>query len=204
MNDSILFWIGIGFVVSVGILFFINAGLTQQNEFLGSQLTECTGQKVLLNQKVLYNITFNTEGNDSKQIISNASFINLNPTLKQVKDFLSLDLTDRHMYKDDFECVDFSDFLVKNMLKNHLYGCAADLWFSNGKGHSIVVVNTSDKGLVWIEPQTDEIILNLTPGQDYCTRINLYCDKFEDWHIERIISCYGGTALKNKSIIKIW
>lgn len=201
MNDSILFWIGIGFVVCVGILFFVNAGLTRQNEFLGSQLTKCTGQKVL------FNITLNHTLNEKEQyasLFNNASFINLNPTLKQVKDFLSFDLTNRYVYNKDFECVDFSDVLVKNMVKNHLYGCTADLWFFDGKGHTIVVVNTSDEGLVWIEPQTDEVLLNLTPGQDYCKRMNWFCKKSQNWRIKKIITCFGSWELKNNSVVRAW
>jgi len=87
------------------------------------------------------------------------------PTYAEAVAFVAYDLTDKHEYSDDYVCYDFTSDFNENA-EEQGYRCGfVYMTFSNG-AHAIACFNTVDEGLIYIEPQTDEIV---TPkiGQTY-------------------------------------
>jgi len=83
-------------------------------------------------------------------------------TYQQVIDFLATDNTDAYTYSlKDFDCTDFAIQLRTDAIKDNIECGVAILSLENPDGelaeydHAINVFDTSDKGLVYVEPQAD-------------------------------------------------
>ena len=112
-----------------------------------------------------------------------------NPTLKILKEFIEKDDTDNYKYiKGKFTCINFANEFVKNFAKEGYYSCVTIIFFDhNNFSHALVAVNTRDVGLVYVEPQSDDILYDLKVGDDYCEKVRWNCS----WKIERIVSCFN-------------
>lgn len=91
------------------------------------------------------------------------------PTYQEALQFVSLDQTDKNQYNEEsYTCHHFTaDF--KNNAFEAGYRCGyVAIDFPDG-GHAIVCFITTDQGLIFIEPQSDEIV-TLTVGQPYWDR----------------------------------
>ncbi|MEF8880124.1 MAG: hypothetical protein V5A64_07035 [Candidatus Thermoplasmatota archaeon] len=89
------------------------------------------------------------------------------PTKKQVKTFMEIDQTDKHVYiKDGFNCRDFSEMFRKNFtsLGYQCFHCLID-YKNQEVNHRVIAVQTIDSGLVFVEPQSDKFI-DVYPGAD--------------------------------------
>lgn len=106
-------------------------------------------------------------------------------TLEEILNFLTNDDTDKFNYSENFTCVDFSNMLISKLRRKGVFSCIVYLEFDKG-AHAIVSVNTTDKGVIYIEPQTDQIIYQLKLGEDYCKITNMGCN----WIIKYIKSCF--------------
>lgn len=122
--------------------------------------------------------------------IDRSSIIDYSPTLEEVKNVLEeTDIEDIPFDGENFNCYDYSIELIKAFRDRKIYSCLQILYFADGGGHAIVVVNTSDYGLIHIEPQDDEILYSLEVGEDYCDKLNWYCQN-ENWTITSLRNCY--------------
>jgi hypothetical protein len=94
------------------------------------------------------------------------------PTYKEMKAFLEEDNTDSKPYQiDAHTCTDFSAE-VNNNAEEAGIRCAAVYIIYPKTGHTIVAFNTTDKGLIFIEPQFDDEV-SLIIGESYAA-INNY------------------------------
>ncbi|WGM89116.1 MAG: hypothetical protein NUK63_09405 [Candidatus Bathyarchaeum tardum] len=88
-----------------------------------------------------------------------------NPTYQEALLFISSDLTDRNLYTDGYVCYDFTaDFNYNAEQQGYRCGFVY-MTFSSG-AHAIACFETTDRGLIYIEPQTDEIV-NPAVGKMY-------------------------------------
>ncbi len=88
------------------------------------------------------------------------------PTLEEARRFISLDLTDENLYKEGrYTCVHFAKEFKANAEKAG-YKCGYVVVFFADSSHALNCFNTTDIGLVYVEPQLDRI-LNLTIGYGY-------------------------------------
>lgn len=89
-----------------------------------------------------------------------------NPTYLEMSNFIKKDQTDKKKWTQDYQCGDFSREVIKNSQDE---GYIAGLVFLEmyiyeyegleiNYGHDIICFNTSDKGLYFVEPQTDDIV----------------------------------------------
>ena len=79
------------------------------------------------------------------------------PKYAEAVEFIDSDLTDQHEYGDDYVCYDFtSDFNANAEEQGYRCGFVY-MTFTSG-AHAIACFNTVDEGLIYIEPQTDEIV----------------------------------------------
>jgi len=93
------------------------------------------------------------------------------PTYNEVANFIASDTTDEIPYDTEtFDCEHFSQ-LVNNNSENQGMRCAYVIlyFYDTNTGHAIVGFDTVDRGIVYIEPQSDEWVENLEVGNDYWT-----------------------------------
>jgi len=115
----------------------------------------------------------------------------LKPTYKQLKSFVLRDDTDLLEWEEDFDCTEFSNRFIDNFAKEGFFACTTELdLIIDGEeaGHIIVAVNTKDKGLYYVEPQSDSIFPadELQVGKNYCSIVDWDCN----WEITKVSSCF--------------
>ena len=109
----------------------------------------------------------------------------INPTYKEMKEFLARDTTDSlEFLEDEFTCTDFSA-TVNNNAEAVGFRCAIVYINYPIAGHTIVAFETTDKGIIYIEPQYDDEVI-LEKGKSY-SKINKYTPPPEDDTIERYV-----------------
>jgi hypothetical protein len=82
-----------------------------------------------------------------------------------MKDFIARDRTNENTYTNTYTCVDFAADVIKNAEAENIRCAYVYLEFPSG-AHSIVAFNTIDKGLIFIEPQSDEEV-SVSVGSPY-------------------------------------
>ena len=88
------------------------------------------------------------------------------PTYQEVKEFLAADDSNNKSYiKDEHICTDFTAEVNNNAEKKGIR-CATVYIIYPETGHSIVAFNTTDKGMIFIEPQFDREV-KLVIGKSY-------------------------------------
>ena len=81
-----------------------------------------------------------------------------NPTFKELRDFILRDPTNRNEFVlNQYECRHFATEVNNNAEANDLRCAFVLLCYDRGQ-HAVVAFNTTDRGLVYIEPQTDAAI----------------------------------------------
>jgi len=120
-----------------------------------------------------YEFTDNREPTDDELFVMEES-LNLcyNPTYNELVSFIEEDETNYYEYIDEwFVCSDFAWSIIVNA-RNEKIRCGGvtiypekqelyeyDEYFDAPNPHAIVVFNTTDKGLVFVEPQLDDMFL---------------------------------------------
>jgi len=103
---------------------------------------------------------------------TNNSYITRNPTYQEMKDFLKNDTADSKSYIEDVHtCTDFAAE-VNNNAETKGIRCAVVYIMYPEAGHSIVAFDTTDKGLIFVEPQFDKEVI-ITINKSY-SKINGY------------------------------
>lgn len=114
----------------------------------------------------------------------------LNPTYKELKDFVRKDKTNYKNYGDDYDCSEFSYEFVRNFAKIGYDSGTVEINLNieddEECGHTIVAINTTDRGLIYLEPQDDSIFEDMNLGEDYCNLADWNCQ----WTITKISSKY--------------
>ena len=90
-----------------------------------------------------------------------------NPTYAEFRSFYENDSTHNHPYVNDtYVCINFAHDFRMNATK-HRIRCAY-VWVNyNTTGHALNAVNTIDKGIVYIEPQTNKELGAPVVGSSY-------------------------------------
>jgi len=78
------------------------------------------------------------------------------PSYQEMKDFLDRDKTSEQEYvESEYICVDFTAAVKANAAKEGIRCAYVSIEYRGGSGHAIVAFDTTDEGLVFIEPQFD-------------------------------------------------
>ena len=92
-----------------------------------------------------------------------------NPTYAEMLDFIRRDKTDENTYVEDvYTCFEFTADVSRNADAENIRSAFVYILF-RGEAHSIVAFDTIDRGLIFIEPQTDEQMY-LEVGRPYWPR----------------------------------
>ena len=104
-------------------------------------------------------------GSGSKEVM--ASRVGLhNPTYKEMIEFLGQDKTDSNPFiRGEYVCFDFAAELNNNAEANGIRAAYVRIRAKEW-GHAVVAFETADRGLVFIEPQSDKDV-NLVMGEPY-------------------------------------
>ncbi len=89
-------------------------------------------------------------------------------------------------YADHYDCVDFSFDLLDELRQEGIFSCPTLLYFEEQKvGHMILQADTEEGG-VFIEPQSNIVLDEISKGQDYCDLVD-----WDDciWTITEIHTC---------------
>jgi hypothetical protein len=91
-------------------------------------------------------------------------------TWLELTTFLSNDHTNWNAYDEDtYTCVNFAMDLQANAEKENLHVWLVGVVFDPDEaGHAFVAFETSDKGVVWIEPQDDYAYASVVVGKPLC------------------------------------
>jgi hypothetical protein len=86
----------------------------------------------------------------------------INPSYQEMKDFLQRDLTDHHSFEGAFpggyDCENYASDVVNNAEAESIRAAMVILEYEKG-GHAVVAFETTDRGLIFIEPQNDKEIV---------------------------------------------
>jgi hypothetical protein len=106
------------------------------------------------------------------------------PTYQQMLTFIQNDKTDEKEYVEgSYVCHDFTSDVKRNAF-NAGYRCffvSIEMgdFMPTSVGHALVAFNTTDRGIVYIEPQTD-IIMHVKVGQPYWDRTIYEAPSYDD------------------------
>ena len=109
-----------------------------------------------------------------------------NPTYQEMKTFLAQDTTDSKTYaEDEYVCVDFAAAVNNNAEAEGIRCAIVDIFHPEGYGHTIVAFETTDRGLIFIEPQFDREV-KLVIGNSY-SQANKFTPAPRDDTINRFV-----------------
>jgi hypothetical protein len=87
------------------------------------------------------------------------------PTYSEMQSFITTDKTDENTYNVTYECHEFTRDVLKNAFNQGLKAGYVYIEFAEG-AHALVCFDTVDKGLIFVEPQTDELVV-VAVGNNY-------------------------------------
>lgn len=113
-----------------------------------------------------------------------------NPTHDEVLEFIQEDETDEMDYiEGEFECLDFCMMFRNNAFKKGYISYTVWIdWVGQTSGHSIIAFNTTDRGMVYLDPMIDYFV-DLQVGIDYWKDAVQSPQEYgggyiiDDWHI---------------------
>ena len=89
------------------------------------------------------------------------------PTYRIVLNFLAADLTNSRRYDlEDYNCTDYSADVKANAAQQGIRCGYVSSYFPDARGHAIVAFDTTDRGSVFFEAQTDDEV-ELRAGMRY-------------------------------------
>jgi hypothetical protein len=80
------------------------------------------------------------------------------PTYSEMQSFIAVDQTDKNTYSTSYDCHDFTRDVLVNAFNSGLKGGYVYVEFAGELAHALVCFDTVDRGLVFIEPQSDDVV----------------------------------------------
>jgi hypothetical protein len=102
-----------------------------------------------------------------------------NPSYQEVLDFVSRDKTDERPYNREWACAAFAEDFKSSANKAGWICGYVIVYFPDGRSHALNAFNSTDCGLVFIEPQSDDVV-SLTVGEPYWSRAKYMAPDYND------------------------
>ncbi len=102
-----------------------------------------------------------------------------NPTYQEALGFVSSDKTELRPYDRSWACVAFAREFQSNARKAGFYCGFVVVYFPDGNSHALDAFNTTDSGLMFVEPQSDEVV-SLSIGEPYWNRAKYSPPRYDD------------------------
>ncbi|RLF78873.1 hypothetical protein DRN38_06670 [Thermococci archaeon] len=161
-------------IICFVLLLGLNASFHKISE-LESQLAEKEEEIALLrdelNQtkgKLLHaQEELNQTKTELKELKRDYYILKKHPTFAEVKRFVEADSTITEFIRDhDAVCYHYALAMQRHAIEHGLFASIVVIRFKEHWGHAIVAFNTSDRGIVYVEPQC-KLFVNITLGKDY-------------------------------------
>jgi len=139
--------------------------LNEEIKEVETLLSDVREQLDMINSSLQENIS------ELKKLKSGNDYNLHDPTYNEIASFIAQDKTNEEEYIEGvFDCEQFSQQVNTNA-ENEGIRCAYVVIYFDGTdaGHGIVGFNTVDRGMVYVEPQSDEWVENLEIGNDFWT-----------------------------------
>ena len=139
--------------------------LEEEISNISDQLTDAKQELNQMNQSLQENMS------ELEKLRSGDKYDLHDPTYNEVASFISSDKTDEIPYDSEtFDCENFAQ-LINNNAEDQGMRCAYVViyFYDTSAGHAIIGFDTVDRGMVYIESQSDEWVENLEVGNDYWT-----------------------------------
>ena len=150
-------------VVMVALAVLAAASLVAAG-WLSGQLDDTRGQVAALESELvaaqalvqsLDEVIANLEVNYAR-LTSGYGYVLRDPTYREVMEFLAEDDTSGKEYAEGrYTCIDFATAIKANAAEAEIRCAYVVIEYRGGAGHAIVAFDTTDRGLVFIEPQFD-------------------------------------------------
>lgn len=137
--------------------------LGYEKNSLELQVSILTAEVANLEAEVI--ISYNEGYAQGADDLIQTGYYSMDPTYDEAITFIESDETDQNEYTPDYVCYDFTADFNSNAAQEG-YRCGfVYIEFVTG-AHAIACFNTTDLGLIFVEPQNDEIV-NVAVGQLY-------------------------------------
>ena len=143
-------WLLLSILTLIACVFVFNSG-----NFVSNGREAVNGE--IKQPAVLPSQALNIEATGDN-VSSNQTITLKNPTFEELKKFVLADTTHRHPFvPNEYECRNFATDMVNNAVREGLMAGFVLICYNQGQ-HAVVAFNTSDRGLIYIEPQTNAAI----------------------------------------------
>jgi hypothetical protein len=114
------------------------------------------------------------EANEQLEIYRTGNTYSLrDPTYLEMKNFLEEDKTNENQYNEEnYLCIHFARDVIFNAKEQGIRAGAVYIYFESNNGHAIIAFDTIDKGIIYVEPQTDEEVI-LVKGIQYPSKFEI-------------------------------
>ena len=161
-------WIAIGILVALClVLFSLTGDTTGKLELKRAELASAqtklasTQTEFETTKEELIDLQVSYDG-----LLSGHGYTIKDPTYKQMMKFIGGDKTDKKQYiEGEYVCKNFAADACNRAEEKGIRCAYVSIDYPDG-GHAIVVFNTIDRGLIYIEPQHDDIV-NPVIGKHY-------------------------------------
>ena len=157
-NSHKKFWFAIAILAIVAIASLVaTVWVLNEMEPMQAELTaveiELNASKVLVEslEDTLSNLQVNYD-----RLTTGYGYVLRDPSYQEMSNFLKQDETSEQEYlENEYSCVDFAADVKENAAKEGLRCAYVVIEYLGLTGHAIVAFDTTDRGLVYIEPQSD-------------------------------------------------
>lgn len=80
------------------------------------------------------------------------------PTYSEMKTFIESDTTNQHTWTESYTCFNFCNDVITHAYSQGIRVGFVYIAYYDDTSHAIICFDTTDRGIVYVEPQTDEII----------------------------------------------
>lgn len=156
---------------TVGIFQTQIESLEDEKASLELQVTVLTTEVADLEAEVVisYNSGYDAGYVQGTDDLIQTGYYSMDPTYDDAIAFIDSDETDQNEYTPDYVCYDFTADLIDNAAQLG-YRCGFVYIEFSSSAHAIACFNTTDAGLIFVEPQNDELV-NIAVGQLYLGHI---------------------------------
>lgn len=166
------FWFAIVILAMVTIIFIVaTAWVSNELEATQAQWVNIETELATMQAELA---TVKTELNASEELVESLEaelfdlqvnyerlttgydYVLRDPSYQEMQDFLAQDMTSEREYVEgEYVCVDFAADVKANAAKEEIHCAYVAIEYRGETGHSIVAFDTTNEGLVFIEPQFD-------------------------------------------------
>jgi septal ring factor EnvC (AmiA/AmiB activator) len=147
------------------------SSLQEDVVFLENEVTESYNTGYAEGESEGYGQGFDEGFAEGMEFLTESGYYLRDPTYEEAVAFIASDLTDLNPYTQSYVCYDFTADFIANA-QNSGYRCGFVYMEFSSSAHAIACFNTADQGLIYVEPQNDNLV-SVAVGQPYLSHMIL-------------------------------